>query len=204
MHLSLLEPPPPLLTSPIHRLGPGVKVSCALALILTTVSVPQRHAGWLCIVAGTLAVIYLTSRVPLKHLFKRLIMLEPFAIGIALLSVFQPGGWKIMLLVLARCTLCFVVTILLSATTPVSELIRVMRSVRMPSLLITTMLLMHRYLFVLLDESQRMRRARASRTFVKTRWLTWRTLSTVIGQLFIRSADRADRVYAAMCARGWR
>lgn len=204
MHVSLLEPPPPLLTSPIHRLIPGVKVAGALALILTTVSMPQRHAGWLAIVATLLAVIVLISRVPLKHLFTRVLMLEPFAIGIALLSIFQPGGWKIMLLVLARCTLCFVITILLAATTPVSELVRVLRFVRTPSLLITTMLLMHRYLFVLLDESQRMRRARASRTFVKTRWLTWRTLSTVIGQLFIRSADRADRVYAAMCARGWR
>ncbi len=66
------------------------------------------------------------------------------------------------------------------------------------------MLLMHRYLFVLGHEAHRMNRARACRTFRNTRRFQWQSLSTVIGQLFIRSADRADRVYAAMCARGWR
>ena len=27
--------------------------------------------------------------------------------------------------------------------------------------------------------------------------------ATVIGHLFIRSSERAERIYAAMCARGW-
>jgi cobalt/nickel transport system permease protein len=56
---------------------------------------------------------------------------------------------------------------------------------------------------VLVDEAQRMRRARASRTFRPGRWWTWRTLTTVIGQLFVRSTERAERIYAAMIARGW-
>jgi energy-coupling factor transporter transmembrane protein EcfT len=29
-------------------------------------------------------------------------------------------------------------------------------------------------------------------------------MATVISQLFIRSSERAERIYAAMCARGWR
>jgi cobalt/nickel transport system permease protein len=122
---------------------------------------------------------------------------------VAILSLFQPGGWQAFVLIVSRCTLCFITAILLGATTPVTELVQVLRKVRVPSLLITTMLLMHRYLFVLLDESQRMRRARASRTFVKRRHLEWRTMASIIGQLFIRSVERAERVYAAMSARGW-
>mgnify|MGYP000412339876 CR=1 FL=1 len=30
------------------------------------------------------------------------------------------------------------------------------------------------------------------------------TLATVVGQLFVRASERAERIYDAMCARGWR
>jgi len=59
-------------------------------------------------------------------------------------------------------------------------------------------------MFVLLDESQRMRRARLSRTFTGRQARSWRTRASVLGQLFIRSGERAERIYGAMCARGWR
>jgi cobalt/nickel transport system permease protein len=94
--------------------------------------------------------------------------------------------------------------ILVSNTTPFSRILRVLKSMRVPALLITTIALMHRYLFVLMDESERMRRARASRTFARTRRFHWHTLATVVGQLFIRASERAERIYDAMCARGWK
>jgi len=83
-------------------------------------------------------------------------------------------------------------------------MLRVLRQMRVPALLITTLALMFRYLFVLADETQRMRRARASRTFARGRGVAWRTLATVAGQLFIRASERAERIYDAMCARGWK
>jgi energy-coupling factor transporter transmembrane protein EcfT len=49
-----------------------------------------------------------------------------------------------------------------------------------------------------------MRRARNSRTFHRGRRLRWQTLATVVGQLFVRSSERAERIYDAMCARGWK
>ncbi len=68
----------------------------------------------------------------------------------------------------------------------------------------TTLALMYRYLFVLMDEAERMQRARASRTFTKPGLRSWKTLGTVVGQLFVRSSERAERIYSAMCARGWK
>jgi cobalt/nickel transport system permease protein len=63
---------------------------------------------------------------------------------------------------------------------------------------------MHRYLFVLLDEMERMQRARRSRTFVASRTSVWRGSAQVAALLFVRASERAERVYLAMCARGWR
>jgi len=93
--------------------------------------------------------------------------------------------------------------VLLANTTPFSELLPVLRRVRVPALLVTTLALMHRYLFVLADEAERMRRARAARSFTRGRHFAWRALATVAGRLFIRASERAERIYAAMCARGW-
>ena len=56
---------------------------------------------------------------------------------------------------------------------------------------------------MLADEAARMRRARACRTFAPGRRRAWRTAATVIGQLFLRASDRAERIYDAMRARGW-
>jgi cobalt/nickel transport system permease protein len=62
---------------------------------------------------------------------------------------------------------------------------------------------MHRYLFVLRDESGRMGRARSARTFTRGRRFAWLAAASVVGQLFVRASARAERIYDAMCARGW-
>jgi cobalt/nickel transport system permease protein len=93
---------------------------------------------------------------------------------------------------------------LLTNTTPFADVLGVLRRVGTPGLLVTVLALMYRYLFVLIDEAERMQRARRSRTFTPRRHRVWKSWSTVIGQLFVRSTERAERIYAAMTARGWR
>lgn len=188
------------LDSPIHRLPAAVKLTGALVLLVATIS--TRAA--LVPVAVVLIVVATMSRVPTGFLLKRLLLLEPLALGVALLALFQPDGGRIFALLVTRSTLCLLTMILLSNTTPFSEVLRVLRRLRVPALLITTLALMYRYLFVLLDEADRMKRARTSRSFARQRRFGWKTMATVAGQLFIRSTERAERIYEAMSARGWR
>jgi cobalt/nickel transport system permease protein len=190
--------------SPIHRLPAGVKLLAITAVVVSTALVSRPHAVWLAASAGLLLIVAALSRVPWRFLAGRLIILQPFVLGVALLALFQPqGGWVFLFLV-AKTSLCLLAIILLSSTTPFSEILRVLRAIHTPWLLLTTLTLMYRYLFVLVDEAHRMRRARLSRTFGANRWRTWKNLGTVIGQLFVRSSERAERIYAAMCARGWK
>jgi cobalt/nickel transport system permease protein len=118
--------------------------------------------------------------------------------------LFQDNGLKLFLLLLARCTICLFTMTLLSQTTPFADILHILRKIHVPALLITTLTLMHRYLFVLADESARMRRARNCRTFTPQKKFAWKTLSTVIIQLFLRATERAQRIYDAMRARGWK
>jgi cobalt/nickel transport system permease protein len=192
------------LDSPIHRLRPAVKLVAALVVVVVTLLVPPSRPSLLGAVAVFALAVAMLSRIPGRFLVRRLILLEPFVLGVAFLALFQPGGWPRFLFLVAKCTLCLLAMVLLSNTTRFSDLLRVLKAVRLPALLVTTLSLMYRYVFVLADEAQRMQRARLSRTFTPQRAWVWRNLATVVSRLFVRSSERAERVYAAMCARGWR
>jgi cobalt/nickel transport system permease protein len=192
------------LESPVHRIPPVIKLIGTLALIVVTVSVSLRHQ-W---VFGAIAVVLLwstsVSRIPWRFVLGRLLLLEPFALGIAVMALFQHNGLAVFLTLFVKSTLCLYTMILVSNTTPFSEILAALRTMRIPSLLITVLALAYRYLFVLIDEGERLQRARRSRTFDRSRTKSWITLSSLIGQLFVRSSERAERIYAAMTSRGWK
>ncbi|MGA2180477.1 MAG: cobalt ECF transporter T component CbiQ [Verrucomicrobiota bacterium] len=189
---------------PLQHLPAGGKLAGALFLILTVVLLPRTALTGLLMVAAVIGGLLAVSQIPLWFLLKRLLLLEPLVLGVAGLMWFQPDGGKIFALVMFKANLCLLTTILLSNTTPFAELLRVLQRLRMPWVFVTTLTLMHRYLFVLRDEAERMRRARASRTFTRGRRFQWLALSSVLGQLFVRASERAERIYNAMCARGWK
>jgi cobalt/nickel transport system permease protein len=188
----------------VHRLAAALKLGVALVIIVATVLAPIQWRAWFISVTMLLLLTAGLSRLPLFFLFRRLLVLSPFVLGVVLVNAFQPGDRDKWLAVAVKSVLCLLTVILVSNTTPFSQILRVLKSIRVPTLLITTLALMHRYLFVLMDESERMRRARASRTFTRGRRFHWNTLATVVGQLFIRASERAERIYDAMCARGWK
>src|ERR1035437_4861496 len=176
----------------VSRLPAAFKLGVALAMIVGTVLAPPTAVGWFVGMAVVLVVAVALSRLPLLFLLKRLAWLSPFILSVALVNALQPttrGSW---LAVAVKSTICLLTIIVVSNTTPFSRILRVLKAVHVPGLLITTIALMHRYLFVLVEEAERMRRAR------------WQTLSTVVGQLFVRASERAEHIYDAMCARGWK
>ena len=191
-------------SSPMYAAPAGAKLAVAVALITVTMLLPPSQSRWLIVVAGILLFAMVFILVSPWFVAKRLLMLAPFMLCVVLGAALQPGSaldWRI---VAAKSSLCLVTVILLANTTPFGAILRVLEKMGVPALLITTMALMNRYLFVLADEMVRMRRARTSRTFVRSRGFTWTVLATVAARLFERAAERADRIYAAMCARGWR
>ena len=91
----------------------------------------------------------------------------------------------------------------LIVTTPFPAILTALARLRLPSTLVSILAFMYRYLFVLLDELARMRRAKLSRTF-QSHWRTELVLvAQLAGLLFVRAFERAERVYAAKHARGW-
>jgi cobalt/nickel transport system permease protein len=203
MHNSLFSPYQHR-ASPIHRLPAAVKLIAATAFVVTVVLLP-RSAWYAYAAAGAvLLLVAALSRLSARTLAIRLLQVEPFALGVALLSLLQSNGLHIFAAMLVRSTLCLFCLVLLAGATRFTDVMRVLWRLHVPALLVTTLSLMHRYIFLLADEMSRMWRARRSRTFVSRRLSVWNSLASVIAQLFVRSLERAERIYAAMVARGWR
>ena len=190
--------------SPVHRLSSGLKVTLSLMLILLVVLSPVKYVYLFVTIVILLLTVILISKIPLTFFLKRLLLFEPFILTIAILTLLQPNGVVIFTSILVKSTLSLVTVVLLSNTTPFSELLNVLRKAHMPPLFITLLALMYRYLFILIDEIEHMKVARTSRTFTKKGSRRWSFIALILGQLFIRTTERAERIYSAMCARGWK
>ena len=129
-----------------------------------------------------------------------------------------PGlGWTVtttglerFITILLRTWLAVQAGVLLSATTPIPQLLWGMQSLGIPRLLVAVIGFMVRYIFVLGDEVLRMLRARSSRSphlpGHRHPGILWqgRMAGMMVGSFFLRSLERSERVYAAMASRGYR
>lgn len=190
--------------SPLHRISADVKCALALGLIMFILFSPWTLTISSLIVAVFLAASALIARIPFGFLLRRIVATELFIGMLGVLILFQPDGVTKFLTITVKSTLSLTTVLLLANTTPFPLLLGVLKSLRVPPVITTMLTLMYRYIFILFDEMERMQRARTSRTFRSALSHRWYSLSTILGQLFIRSTGRAERIYAAMSARGWR
>ena len=213
------------LDSLLHRLDPRTKILASVAFVLLVViTPPARWQGYaLCFIL--VASLALLSRLPLTFIVKRSLVIAPFVLVIALFVPFfkpaSPGDtvftskiwlWNLSVTksglltlfgVVTKAWLSVLSTILLSSTTRFSELLKGLDKLGVPKVMVMTLSFSYRYLFVIVDELTRMRRARDSRNFGgRWRW-QMRTIGNIVGTLFIRSFERSERVYQAMAARGY-
>ncbi len=211
-------------TSLVHRLDPRLKLLATLAYVLATTSTPPGAWPALAVLAGLAFVVVALARIPLWEALKRSSIALPFA-GIVAVSLpftrggevlwaWQAGGLRLAVTdaglvlfgtVVLKAWLSVMVSGLTVATTPFSDLLQAMRSLRVPGVLAQTISFMYRYLFVLVDEAMRLMTAREARSAGGGRTVAWRArvLGGMIGSLFIRSYERSERIYAAMVSRGY-
>jgi cobalt/nickel transport system permease protein len=209
------------LESALHGLDARVKVIAAIALLLAIVLVPVGRSLEFLLYLGLLWLLVLLSRVPARYVFRKSALLSCVALGIAiLLPFFKPGRtlWEIQIVVPIRMTyegalalsnvmskayLAILTMVLLSATTQFNDLLAALQSFRCPRVLIVLLAFVYRYIFVLVDETEKMMMAREARRFGMRRWRDMSSLTHMVGVLFLRTYERAEAIYLAMLARGF-
>jgi cobalt/nickel transport system permease protein len=203
-------------SSLVHRVTPRLKLVLVFVFVLLVLATPELvslvfdgpWASWLLFGAEAWLVmlVYSLARLPWGYLALRLGAVLPFLLMVALavpLNHRFERGWHEAAQMLARSLIVLSSVITLVATTPFRELLVGLEQLGMPRILISILAFMYRYMFVLVDELTKMRRAKLARTFYPSLWGEARLMGNFIGILLVRAFERAERVYAAMCARGW-
>jgi cobalt/nickel transport system permease protein len=210
------------LNSVIHRLDPRTKLIASLAFIVAVVLTPTSNWRVFAFYFAIIAFMLAFSRLPSAYVLKRSLVILPFVLLIAIFIPFFKEGevagsyniwlWQISitydgLLILANVVvkswLCILALILLSSTTRLDDLLKALKQLGMPQVMILILSFMYRYIFVLVDEVMRIQQARDSRNFGGSRLHHLKTIGNMVGTLFIRSYERGERIYAAMLARGF-
>lgn len=204
--------------SPIHRLDPRAKIAGLLAVTFVAVSAPVDLWPVYAACGLALALIAVAARVgPLTIARRARVVLPLVLLAGALLPFVRTGGDTYALGPLtvheaglttfaqlaAKATIGTVAAVLLAATTSVPNLLHGFERLRAPRTLVLIASLMYRYLFVIGDETRRMRTALAARGHRPRHALKAAPAGHVAGALFLRAHARGERVHRAMLARGF-
>jgi len=212
----------------IHRLDPRVKLVVTVVFILSNALLPD--GAWLAFAFCWLLILACNqlAKLGLGYSLKRSFVALPFALA-AITAIFSIPGkslgeWHFLWLtlvptdagvlrfvsILVRSWLSIQMAILLVATTQFPDLLHAFEHLRVPRILTTIIAFLYRYMFVLTDEVFRLLRAREARSAglpgqKQGGSIVWRARVTgnMVGQLFLRSYERSDRIYNAMLSRGY-
>ncbi len=192
------------LNTALHRLGARTKVIFWAIFILIVILTPISHKLLFFSYAAFIAVLIYLSRVPVSFIFKRLANILPFIILICLSALFRKEGYLLFISCALKAILATLLSLLLSSTTRFTEILDALKRLGLPVLFIYLFSFMYRYSFLLEDQFLRSSRAWTSRSVNKVgNFNKIKILSNILGTVFIRTYERAERVYLAMCARGY-
>jgi cobalt/nickel transport system permease protein len=88
-------------------------------------------------------------------------------------------------------------------TVPFSEILHILRRIGCPTLLIDLLMLMYRFIFVLLRTARELWIAQQSRGGYRTRWLWFKSLGLLVGQLLRRTLENYRQVLLTLESRGF-
>ncbi|MCU0492190.1 MAG: cobalt ECF transporter T component CbiQ [Chloroflexaceae bacterium] len=214
--------------SPVHGLDGRVKLLLTLGYILALALLPPGN--WLAYAAcaGLLWWAISRAQLPLRTILARSIVALPFALVAVSVVFTRPGlplfslplgfatltatdaGLILFASILLKSWLSVQAALLLTATTHFFDLLAALRALHLPPILVAILSFAYRYMFVLVEEAQRLLRARDCRSATLPGQrsggsIAWRAavVGRMVGTLFLRSYERSERIYVAMLSRGY-
>ncbi|MGM9640515.1 MAG: cobalt ECF transporter T component CbiQ [Faecousia sp.] len=202
--------------SPVHRLHPLCKLLTTIAYIIVVVSFPKYQLSGLVIMALYPVVLFQAAGIPVRLCFYKLRIVLPLVCAVGLVnpfldhtplmqlgSVTVTGGVVSMVTLMLKGVFSLMASFLLIATTSIDTLCAALRQLHVPSLLTTLLLLTYRYVGVMLEQVSVMAQAYSLRA-PGQKGIHISAWGSFLGQLLLRSMDRAQELYNSMLLRGFR
>jgi len=206
------------LDSPMHRFDPRAKIIAFLFLICSLVLLPSLKLAFIGLLISLLFLI--ASKLPFRFVFMHFKLISLFIIPFLVImpltvkgdEIFRFYGIKITyegleygILVAVRAFSAAILIFPMIATTKFETTIKALDSLKVPNLLVQMLTFTYRYIFVFVNEFQRVWRAMQSRGFELRRknMHAIRSIGNAMGMILVRSYERSERVYNAMRSAGY-
>lgn len=202
--------------SPVHRLHPLAKLLVTIYYIALVVSVPKYALSRLIVFALYPALLFPLSGLSVRLCLYKLRIVLPLVCAVGLFNplldraprlylgaMAVSGGVVSMLTLMGKGVLALMASFLLIGTTPMDALCAALRRMHVPSVFVTLLLLTYRYISLLMEQVAVMSEAYALRA-PGQKGVHISAWGSFLGQLLLRSMDRAEELYAGMLLRGFR
>lgn len=199
----------------IHRLHPIAKLITTAVFIVVVVSFNRYTFGLLVPYIFFPTLMMSISGTPYSMLLKRFLVAIPFCLfagitnmifdrdtAFSIYGIAVSYGTVSFFAILLRAYLCIMAVMILVSVTPFSEITNSIRRLRVPNIFIVMFEMIYRYIGILFEEAYSMYVAYLLRG-AGMKGIAIRDMGSFVGQLLLRSFDRADRVYNAMKCRGY-
>lgn len=203
------------MNSPVHRFSALSKLAVTVIYIIIVMSFGKYDLTGVFMMIFYPYFMFQLAGIPFSACLYKMRYIIPL---LAFVGVFNPffdrqiilqigrlsisGGMISFMCLLLKGMLCLSASFLLVSTTKIDDLCAAMRKIRIPSLLVTVFMLTWRYISVLTEEVAVMSEAYHLRA-PEQKGIAFEAWGSFLGQLLLRSMDRAKELYAAMLLRGY-
>lgn len=199
----------------MKNLSPLAKLAVTAVFIFTTVSFSKYDITGLIPFFLYPVILFQMTGISFKKCFKTTGFVMPLIIMAGILNPFFDktpfnlaelftvrGGIISFITLILKGILCLSASYVFAETTKVDELCGTLRRIHIPKIIVTVFLLTWRYIFVMKEEVSIMLEAYHLRA-PGQKGIHYSAWGSFLGQLFLRSFDRADELYQAMILRGY-
>ncbi|HKM04289.1 MAG TPA: cobalt ECF transporter T component CbiQ [Lachnospiraceae bacterium] len=200
----------------LNRIHPLVKLILTLTYIATVVSFYKYDLTGIIGMAIYPIFLFVVGDISFKDSLRRLRIVLPV---VCFVGVFNPifdreilfsigeigisGGFISMSTLMLKGILTVLASYLLIATTTIEKICYAMGLLHIPKMFVTQILFIYRYITVLLTEANRISQAYSLRA-PNQKGVHFKVWGSLVGQLLLRSMDRAEDIYESMSIRGYK
>lgn len=199
----------------LNHIYPLIKLVVTICFITITVSFSKYNLAGILRMGVYPIIVFILGEVSFRDALRKLRVILPI---VCLMGIFNPffdrqpmleiagiavtTGMVSMLTLMVKGIYSVLASYLLIATTPIEKICHALRLLHVPVVIVTQILLTYRYIRLLLNEARHMIQAYSLRA-PNQKGVHFKVWGSLVGQLLLKSIDRADEVYESMLLRGY-
>ena len=189
----------------IHKIDSSIKIIVTIIYVIKILSIKQFTViNITCTVLYPL-IIFIIGKVPIKFILKKVLYVLPIILGLSVINLIIDLSYEeiyFSVLLIFKCTFALVGALLLIATTGINNLALGLKKLKIPNILIMQILMLHRYIILMMEECYKVKSAYELRT-LREKTMTMKDYGQIVGQMFLRTLDKSEKVYEAMKLSGF-